>query len=183
MSIYCVWVNEAHYLTKHLSFTESSPLAIRRSRWPVLYIIIVTGFAKRVFHMHPIWWPWKTVTSIHYQNYIWNWNVFQPLSYVGAFCWPNLKLIAFTDLKLRLVKVDVRERPILQIQPLRANLLFHQSPHYSHNYYIHHHMSTGLGHCIATCVKHVNIPKYDHKLKCIAITPCTIHQSYYKHSS
>ena len=65
---------------------------------------------KGAFHMHPIWWTWKTIKSL--LKYIWNWNFSQPLSYVGAFCWPNFKSIAFTNLKLQLVKVDVHGRPI-----------------------------------------------------------------------
>ena len=57
---------------------------------------------KGVFHMYPILWTWKTITS--FLKSAWSWNFLQSLSYVRASCWPNFKSIAFTSLRLRIVK-------------------------------------------------------------------------------
>jgi len=68
---------------------------------------------KGVFHTHAILVTWKTVTWL--SNNKWSWNFFQPLSYVGTFCWPNFKSVACANLKLWIVKVgklDVCGRPL-----------------------------------------------------------------------
>ena len=68
---------------------------------------------KRVFHTHPISWTCRTITLL--SNDVWYWNFLQPLTFVGVSCLPNFKSIAFTNLKLEIVKVnklDVCWRPL-----------------------------------------------------------------------
>ena len=75
--------------------------------------IYVTGFAKGVFHTHPIFWLWRTITWC--SSKIQSWNFHNLLHYVGALNRAICRSIALTHVKLWIVeawKSDVCGRPL-----------------------------------------------------------------------